>query len=97
MNEMNQAPKPAPSTGKKTGALATGIVGLVLSVIGLFFFYAAIPALILGIVAVSLAVMSGKEEIPATGGMVTGILAIVFSSISIACVIACASAIASMS
>lgn len=94
MNEQKQAP--TPSTGKKTGSLACGIIGLVLSIIGLFFFYAAIPALILGIVAVALASMSAKEEVPATGGMVTGILAIVFAGISIACVIACAGFLATL-
>ena len=80
-------------TGKRTASLATGIVSLVLGVIGLFVWWLAIPALALGILAIVFAVLSGKVNVPSNGGLVTGILGVVFSSIGIACWIACVDAV----
>lgn len=85
------------NTSKKTTALICGILALILGVVSLFFLYfLAIPALILGIVAVSMASQSAKINVPATGGLVMGVLGIVFSALGLACWLVCASAAASL-
>ncbi len=74
-------------TRKSVASLVFGIISLVIAVIMLFvpFPFIGIIPLILGIIAVSLAVQSNKIHVPANGGLVTGILGVVFSSLSLAC------------
>src|SRR5690554_3766915 len=79
------------NTSKRTAALVLSIIGLVIRVISLFLLYfIALIALPLGIIAIVLSAKSDKEGVPATGGLVMGILTVVFSGISIACWVACA-------
>lgn len=82
------------STGHRTAALVLGIVGLVISIIGLWIPFIPIIALTMGIVGVVLAVSSGKKGVPASGGLILSILTIVLSGIGVLCWVACASAFA---
>ena len=85
------------NNSKKTTALVTGLLSLIFAVLGFFaLWFLAVPALILGIVACVTASQSAKMGEPATGGMVMGILGIVFSGLSLACLLVCASAVAAL-
>ena len=84
------------STGKRTASLALGIVGLVIGIVGMWFPAIPVIALAMGIIGVVLAVSSGKQGVPASGGLVLGILTIIFSAIGVLCWVACASAVGAL-
>jgi len=86
------------ASSAKNTALACGITGLVLACISWFVLgFLSIFGLILGIVACVMASKSKKAGVPATGGLVCGILAIVFSGLALSCWICALAALSSAS
>ena len=92
---------PMPGKGAATGSLVCGIVGLVLSILGLFVFgFLCIVGLILGIVGLALAASAKNAGFVGgarTGGMVLSILAVVFGAVALVACIACAGIIGAAS